>query len=110
MRKSAQLKAYVDPVSQEKEFLETLRAARERGEEYPKPAAAAPELAAKPVTVSYTSTVSRKFKKYSHTGTFEKTQFSKNKVWSCCMSEDPDGRGCIVTTVNPDAYNFVSIN
>lgn len=108
--KAKELKSYRDPVALEREHMRALRRARAQGPAADAAASAPPEMSVKPVTVSYTSTVSRRFKKYHHTGVFEKSKFSKSKAWSCCMSEDPDGRGCIVTTVNPDAYNFVSIN
>jgi hypothetical protein len=36
------------------------------------------------------------------------TRFEKTRIWSCCLSADPLAEGCIVSTVNPDAYNFAS--
>lgn len=38
------------------------------------------------------------------------TPFDKERSWSCCLQTDPLARGCIVSTVNPDAYNFASIS
>ena len=37
------------------------------------------------------------------------TPFERDRCWSCCMSSDPLAQGCIVSTVNPDAYNFASV-
>ena len=57
------------------------------------------------------TTVSRKYKKYHHNGKFEILARPGEKdrwYWSCCMAEDEAARGCIMVTVNPDAYNFAS--
>lgn len=61
---------------------------------------------------------------YHHSGRFEESSLLKAGVprgihelegpikhpscWSCCLQEKEDARGCIATTVDPEAYNFAS--
>lgn len=114
-----ELKDYKGPVALEKEFMQTRRKLRAKGLRDVGASTVAPKdtdrgrgpaTAATPA--SYTQTVSRKFHKYRHSGTYEESKFDGPGVfaWSCCMASDKMARGCIVTTVNPDAYNFASIN
>ena len=54
----------------------------------------------------YKTTVSRKFKKYEHSGVYE---FRDGRwMWSDTASEVKNSRGDIVTIVNPDAWNFAA--
>lgn len=112
--KQADLKDYKDPVTLEREYLEKARTLRASGiRSAGKAIAKAPEpetTSANSRSVSYTQSVSRKFHKYHHSGKYERSRFDPGNVWSCCMASDKNARGCIVTTVNPDAYNFSSIN
>jgi hypothetical protein len=54
----------------------------------------------------YKTTVSRKYKTYEHSGVYEYNQVEKMWMWSDTASEMKNGRGDIVKTHNPDAWNF----
>eukprot|EP00945_MAST-04E_sp_MAST-4E-sp1_P000946 g946.t1 len=54
----------------------------------------------------YKTTVSRKYKTYEHSGVYEYNQVDKMWMWSDTASEMKNGRGDIVKTHNPDAWNF----
>jgi hypothetical protein len=54
----------------------------------------------------YNTTVSRKYKTYEHSGVYEYNKTEKMWMWSDTASEMKNGRGDIVKTHNPDAWNF----
>eukprot|EP00946_MAST-07B_sp_MAST-7B-sp1_P002610 g2610.t1 len=56
----------------------------------------------------YKTTVSRKYKKYSHSGVYEFNKIEQKWMWSDTGGEEKDSKGDIVTVVNPDAWNFAS--
>lgn len=56
----------------------------------------------------FATVTTRKFKKYEHSGVWEYNQVCGKWMWSDTGSEVKDSRGDIVTTVDPDAYNFAS--
>lgn len=98
---------YKNPIKQEAEWVEKLRAEREasaHGDAPPSPIRAPRSVAPR---LKLTSTVTRRFKTYTHTGTYSTSKFEKGRVWSCCLASDPQAQGCVVHTTNPDAYNFV---
>eukprot|EP00736_Rhodelphis_marinus_P009013 Rmarinus@m.3189 len=53
----------------------------------------------------------RRDKMYSHPGVWNKTVLSETGwAWSCCMNDEHDSEGCLLTVVNPDAWNFATPN
>ena len=56
----------------------------------------------------YATTVSRKYKKYEHSGVWEFNKAFGKWMWSDTGSEVKESPGDIVTVVDPDAYNFAS--
>jgi len=50
------------------------------------------------------TTQDRRYKEYSHPGTFAWMESEKGYGWSCCMNFDSEARGCECKVVNPDSW------
>jgi len=50
------------------------------------------------------TTVDRRYKEYSHKGTWSFNAIEEKPVWSCCLNEDENSRGCEGRIYNPDSW------
>uniref|UniRef100_A0A6U6L0C8 Uncharacterized protein n=1 Tax=Zooxanthella nutricula TaxID=1333877 RepID=A0A6U6L0C8_9DINO len=50
------------------------------------------------------TTQDRRYKEYSHPGTFSWMESERRYGWSCCLNFDQDSRGCECKVVNPDSW------
>jgi len=106
-RGSNSLKNYNNPESQYKSFLAKTRSMKLSMQERENNTNRRPESVPIPKK-RYATTVSRKYKKYAHSGIWEFNKQFQKWMWSDTGSEVKDSKGDIVTIIDPDAYNFAS--
>jgi len=115
-KKNATLKDYENPETKYRKQLKSRRKMMERTQEEEIAAELQRQRAERKIRRKYrkqkldmsTPVVSRKFKKYSHSGVWEMNKIENRMMWSDTGSEVKDSRGDIVEVINPDGYNFVS--
>jgi len=50
------------------------------------------------------TTQDRRYKEYSHPGTWQFNEVEKRFAWSCCLAFDQNSKGCEFRVCNPDAW------
>jgi len=113
MKKNASLSGYENPETKYRKELKARRTAVARTEEEEIAAelarareeAKARRRRRRQKLDMSTPVISRKFKKYSHSGVWEMNRVDERMMWSDTGNEEKDSRGDIVEVVNPDTYD-----